>query len=56
MTIDNLCKLFHDIIIIPFSTPSLQKIEYLCNDKSILDEIKKIYFFSGVSFGEILKK
>ena len=30
----------------------LQKCEYLENEKSFLDEIKSIYHFEGLSFGE----
>ena len=58
----NLCKSVHDIInysnsICPFKSrkcgkegKKLQKIEYLENENSFLDEIKSI--FKGLSFGE----
>ena len=62
----NLCKLIYDIIkystsICPFESGNcgkegkkLQKIEYLENGKSFLDEIKGIVF-KGISFGEKIK-
>ena len=65
----NLCKSTHDISystsICPFESGKCgregkksQKFEYLENEKSFLDEIKKFFrFFEGLLFGEkFLKK
>ena len=64
MTPANLCKPIHDIINYPTSIHTfvsrkcgreeekLQKIEYLENENSFLDEIKNIFHFS---FGEKIK-
>ena len=67
-TSGNLCKPVHDIInystsICPFESgkcgkegKKLQKFGYLENEKSFLDEIKKILIvFKGLSFGEKIK-
>ena len=54
VTFANLCKPIHDVIIIPVSSDpwiwkldgkekNLQKVEYLENEKGILDEIKSIF-------------
>ena len=55
ITFANLCKAYHDVIIIPASAVlsnlknpgqgegKLQKTEYLENEKSFLDEIKSIF-------------
>ena len=51
MTFANLCKLIHNVIIIPVSSDPLsletgkkkKKIEYLENEKGLLDEIKRIF-------------
>ena len=69
MTSANLCKPVNDIInystsICPFKSgkcwkegKKLRKFEYLENEKSFLDEIKKTLFivFEGLSFGEKIK-
>ena len=68
MTSANLCKPIHGIInyftsICPFESGKCgkegkksQKFEYLENEKSFLDEIKKIFIdFEGLSFGEKIK-
>ena len=69
ITFANLCKPIHDIInystsICPFESgkcgkegKKLQKLEYLENEKSFTDEIKKTFFivFEGLSFGQKIK-
>ena len=67
ITSTNLCKSIHDInystSICPFESgkcgkegKKLQKCEYLENEKSFLDEIKKIFIvFKGLSFGKKIK-